>query len=71
MSIAQVLEELPAFTVAERQLLVRRAIEFDDSGPSPEDEEIIATRLEDHHLDPSSAVSLEDIQASIRTRLGK
>ncbi|MEO5915344.1 MAG: hypothetical protein ABIS50_14015 [Luteolibacter sp.] len=69
MRIAQVLEELPAFTVAERQLLVLRAIELDDPGLSPENEKLIASRLEDHRRDPSSAVSLEAMKASIRSRL--
>ena len=58
MSITQVLEDLPSFTVAERQLLVLRAIELDDPGLSPEDEKLISARLENHHRDPSSAISL-------------
>jgi len=41
MSLAEILEELPAFSIAERQLLVRRAMELDEPGLSKEDEEII------------------------------
>lgn len=67
MSLTQILEELPAFTVAERQLLVRRAIELDDPGFSTEDEKLISDRLEDHRHDPSTAVSLEAMKASIRS----
>ena len=68
MSLAEVLQELPAFTVAERHLLIRRAIELDDSKLSAEDEELIASRLEDHRNDPSTAVTLETIKESIRSR---
>jgi putative addiction module component (TIGR02574 family) len=68
MSLAEILQELPAFTVAERQLLIRRAIELDDSELSAEDEKLIASRLEDHRNDPSTAVTLETIKESIRSR---
>lgn len=71
MSLAEVLHELPAFTVAERQLLIRRAIELDDSGLSAEDEKLIASRIDEHRNDPTSAVSLETIKESIRSRFGK
>ena len=71
MSLAEILHELPAFTVAERQLLIRRAIELDDSGLSAEDAKLIASRLEDHRSNPTSAVSLEAIKDSIRSRFGK
>jgi hypothetical protein len=71
MSLAQILDELPAFTVAERQLLVLRAIELDAPVWSAEDEERVATRLEDHRRDPSTAVSLESMKAALRTGLGQ
>lgn len=71
MSLAQILDELPAFTVAERQLLVRRAMELDDPALSAEDEKLVAARLEGHRRDPSTAVSLEAMKASIRSGFGK
>ena len=71
MSLAQVLEELPAFTVAERQLLVLRALELDDPGLSLEDEKLISSRLDAHRSNPSTAVSLDAIKASIHSRIGK
>jgi len=67
MSLAQILDELPAFTVAERQLLVRRAIELDDPVLSAGDEELVTARLKDHRRDPSSALSLEAMVASLRS----
>jgi len=66
MSLAQILDELPAFTVAERQLLVRRAIELDDPVMLAEDEDLVLARLEDHRRNPSSAVSLAAMKAGTR-----
>mgnify|MGYP003549220220 CR=1 FL=1 len=71
MSLAQILEELPAFTVAERQLLVRRAIELDDTVLPAEDEKLVTARLEAHQSDPSTAVSLEVMKASLRAGLNR
>ena len=71
MNLTQILDELPAFTLAERQLLVRRAIELDEQEISPEDEALVVTRLAAHRRDPSTAVSLEAITTSLRSRLRK
>jgi hypothetical protein len=71
MSLAQILEELPAFSVAERQLLIRRVLEIDEPGLSPQDETLIASRLEDHRRDPSSAVTFDAMKGSIRSRFAK
>ena len=71
MSLAEILEELPAFTIAERQLLVLRAIELDEPVWSSEDETLVTTRLEDHHRDPSTAVSLESMKAALRSGFGQ
>ncbi|MBX3740652.1 MAG: hypothetical protein KF712_06650 [Akkermansiaceae bacterium] len=71
MSLAQVLEELPTLTVAERQVLVLRAMELDDSGLSPEDERLILSRLEDHRRDPSSAIPMERMKMLLREESGE
>ena len=71
MSLARILDELPAFTVAERQLLVRRAIEIDETVLSAEDEQLVTTRLEDHRRDPSTAVSLKAMKAALRSDFGQ
>ncbi len=70
MSFNEVLAELPALTVEERQMLVRRALELDDSPLSPDDEAEIERRQAAHRLDPASALSREEIQSRIRSRLG-
>ena len=71
MSFAEVLQELPVLTVAERQLLVRRALELDEPGLSPEDEAVVERRLADHRRNPSSAVPLDEMKARLRSRFGK
>ena len=71
MSLDRVLEELPAFSVAERQLLIRRALEIDEPSLAPEEEKLIASRLEDHRRDPSSVVSFDEMKRSLRSRFVK
>ena len=58
MSLSQVLEALPAFTVEERQLLIRRVLELDDPPLSDADEALVESRLAEHHLNPTSSVPL-------------
>ena len=68
MSIAQVLQELPGFSVADRQLLIREALGLDEPGLSADDVELVAKRLEAWRLDPSSAVSLQEMKARLLDR---
>ena len=69
MSFSEVLAELPAMTVAERQALVQRALELDEPGLSTADEAIVEKRLEDHRKNPESAVILEEMEKRLRSRL--
>ena len=55
MSFAEVMQQLPAFTVAERQMLVRQALELDDPGMSAGDVALVEERLAAYHADPASA----------------
>jgi putative addiction module component (TIGR02574 family) len=71
MSFTEVLRELPALTVAERQLLIRRALELDEAGLSEEDEAVVERRLADHRQHPGSAVPLDEMKARLRSRFGK
>ena len=68
MSFTEVLAELPAFSVAERHLLIRRALDLDDSGLSPEDETLIEVRLAEHRRDPGSALSLDEMKRRLLAR---
>jgi len=68
MSLSEVLEELPAFTFEERQILVRRVIELDDPPLSEADEALIDSRLAAHHSNPTSSLPLETLKEHLRSR---
>lgn len=69
MSFQEVLAELPSMTVEQRQLLMRRALELDDSAMSPAEEQLIEERREEYRRDPSSALSLDEMGKRLRARL--
>jgi hypothetical protein len=71
MSFAQVLEELPALTVKQRQILVRRALELEDLPLNPEHEALVEARLAAHRKDPSSSHSLDELKKRLRQRSAK
>ncbi|MDP4845697.1 MAG: hypothetical protein NWR51_00405 [Akkermansiaceae bacterium] len=71
MSLAEILEELPAFSMAERQLLIRRAIELDEPGLSDAELSVVKSRLADHEADYSTAVSFEAMKEAVRSGFGK
>ena len=60
--------ELPAITVPRHQVLVRRALELDDSTPPPEHIAMVEERLEAHRRNPESALTLEQMEARLRSR---
>lgn len=68
MSFNELLAELPALSRAERQILIRRALELDDSGLSPAEEKLVDKRIAAHQQDPASAVSLEEMSSRLRAR---
>ena len=68
MNVAQVLEELPAFTFEERQMVLRRVLELDDLPLSVADERLIESRLAAHHMDPTSSLPLEVLKQRLRSR---
>lgn len=68
MSFNEVIAELPRLTFEERQILIRRALELDDPPLSAADEELVVQRLAEHHADPSSSVSLEELKNRLRSR---
>ena len=68
MTLSQVFKELPAFTFEKRQLLMRRVIELDDPPLSESDEALVESRLAEHHLDPTSSLSLETLKERLRSR---
>ena len=68
MSFAEVLEELPSLTFEQRQLLIRRAVELDESGLSANDEAIVESRLAGHKTNPDSSISLDEMKQRLRSQ---
>lgn len=68
MRFAEVLQQLPAFTSAQRQMIVRQALELDDPGLSAADEALVEERLAAYYADPASAISLDEMKRRLRAR---
>ena len=68
MSFTDVLNELPALTFEQRQLLVRRTLELDDPPLSHADESLVESRLNALRESPASAVSLDEMKTRLRSR---
>ena len=66
MGFSDILAELPALTMAERQLPIRRAIELDEPELSPAEETLGCQRLADPRRDPGTAVPLHEMKARVR-----
>ena len=69
MSQTEILAEIPKLSFAERQELVRRAIEIEDQGLTPEEKAILDERLEDFHANPDSGIPTEQLKATVLQRL--
>ena len=54
MSLTEILAEIPKLSFAERQELVRRAIEVEDAELAPEEKAILDERLADFRARPTS-----------------
>ncbi|MEP6822414.1 MAG: hypothetical protein ABI946_08700 [Chthoniobacterales bacterium] len=68
MSLQEMLETIPKLPFADRQQLIRRAIEADEDLTAHE-ESVIEARLKDFHPDPSSGVAAESLKAEVMQRL--
>jgi hypothetical protein len=68
MSFEQVIAELPNMTFEQRQALIRRAVELDDSPLSDSDEALVEQRLAAHRADPTSSIPLEKFKRQLRAR---
>jgi putative addiction module component (TIGR02574 family) len=71
MSFTEVLAELPALTVSERQLLIRRAMDLDEPALSSEDQALVEKRLADHRQRPDSSMPLAEMKSRLRSRFAK
>ena len=71
MSFTEVLQELPALTFEQRQLLIRRALELDEPPLSEADEALVESRLMAMRDAPAAAISLNEMKARLRSRFSK
>lgn len=60
MSFAEILDEIPRLSFAERQKLVRRAIALDDSELTAEENALLDARMEDFRCNPDSGIPPEE-----------
>lgn len=67
MSFAEVLEELPALTVQQRQVLIRRALELEEPPLSDTEEALVESRLAGHRQNPASSVALDEMKRRLRS----
>ncbi len=68
MSLNEILEAIPKLSFAERQQIVRRAIEA-DGDPTPNEEAVLDERLKNFQSDPRDGVSAESLKSVVRERL--
>ena len=71
MSFHEVLEKLPDLTFEQRQLVVRRALELDETPLSAADEALVEERLAAHRRNPRSAIPLDRMKKHLRSRFAK
>jgi len=69
MSLTEILAEIPKLSFAERQELVRRAIEVEDHDLTSEEKAILNERLEDFRRNPDSGIPAEQLRDEVSKRL--
>jgi hypothetical protein len=69
MSLAEMLDQIPKLSFAERQELIRCAIAMDDVDLSDEEEAILARRLQDFQPDEKSGVSIKNLRERVQKNL--
>ena len=68
MSFSDVLQELPALTIGQRQILLRRVLELDDPPLSESEDALVESRLAAHRANPESSLPLEKMKRRLRSR---
>jgi putative addiction module component (TIGR02574 family) len=69
MSLTEILAEIPKLSFAERQELVRRAIEVEEHDLTAEEKAILDERLEDFRQNPNSGIAAEQLKGEVSRRL--
>jgi hypothetical protein len=57
VSLTEILAEIPKLSFAERQQLMRRALELEDDELTPEEKAILDQRLQDFRRNPESGIN--------------
>ena len=71
MSVTEILKELPSWKPQDRQALVRKVMELDEEGLTPEELKLAETRLEAHRKDPASAIAPQEVLGRIRKLIAR
>ena len=71
MNFAEILEEIPNLSFAQRQELVRRAISLDEGDLKPEENALLDARMDDFRRDPEAGIPLEQLREHIDGRLSR
>jgi putative addiction module component (TIGR02574 family) len=69
VSLTEILAEIPKLSFAERQELVRRAIEVEDQDLTAEEKTILDQRLADFRKNPDSGIPAEQLKDQVSRRL--
>jgi putative addiction module component (TIGR02574 family) len=69
MSLTEILAEIPKLSFAERQELVRRAIEVEEHDLTAEEKAILDERLADFRRNPNSGIPAEQLKEEVSRRL--
>jgi putative addiction module component (TIGR02574 family) len=69
MSLTEILAAIPKLSFAERQELVRRAIEIEDHDLTAEEKAILDQRLEDFRQNPNSGITAQQLRGEVSRRL--
>jgi hypothetical protein len=69
MSLTEILAAIPQLSFAERQQLIRRAIEVEDEELTPEEQAILDRRLKDFQPEQESGINADELKESVMQRL--
>lgn len=71
MTFAEILDEIPKLSFAERQELVQRAIALDDDDSNEAENAILDARIEDFERNPDEGIPLEQLKGHVQARLNR
>lgn len=71
MSFAEILDEIPKLSFAQRQEIIRHALAADEDALTPGDTAILDARMEDFRRHPDAGISLEQLKDHVRERLAR